>query len=510
MKYPAPRCTGWAILILVVTGIIGLSPSAAQTPEIRPGAPVTGNISADTPTQLWQLNATAGQQLTILVNRLSGDLDPQVRVLDAGGEVVAENDDRLASLVLDSGLQVEFDESGSYIVEVGRRSGSGDYRLWLMPGYLRVWEDEDFEENASRWVDRNSQQQNGQLLISGEIEFAIFSTMRGRIPLTDFYVQADFEWQSDMADSGATTGLVLRVNEDGTRRPPGYYFLVTPDGTWQVLIRQNDQFIELQPPTASGLLDGNQVTLGAWLEGETLRFYANGELLGEFEDSTFTQGTWGFQVRGDDAPAQVAVDHVLLTVPETQILRPPETLSTWRSSQPSEVAVELERVRLVGAGGERVLTVESQNYEIIPRFTRIFPQGDADDIFVDMLVSVDVRVLAGQNVGCGLALRSMDEGNQVVAYADSDGGTGLIYTRDGVVEKHTYDLLPEIEDPISAGITRLLILLRGDIVTMYVNGQLFTTEFMPPAAGQIAVILLNYATDNPSCLFEDLWVWRWP
>ncbi|MCQ3930335.1 MAG: hypothetical protein DPW16_07730 [Chloroflexi bacterium] len=514
MRFPTPSQYWWAFLVICLcSGLLwqpAAQPTRAQSPQIRIGAPVMGNISADNSVQLWEYAAQANEQITILVNRVSGDLDPQVRVLDVAGDVVAENDDRLAPLVVDSSLAVTFPDTAIYMIEVGQKGGSGDYRMWLVPGYSRVWEDEDFEENTSRWVNRYAQVESGRLQIRGDIEFAVYSTVTGRLPLTDFYLQADFEWQSDMADSGATTGFVLRVDEDGTRRPPGYYLLITPDGTWQVLIRQNDTFVELQPPTTVEALAQKRVTLGAWLEGDTLRFYGNGELLGELNDSTFAEGTWGFQVRGDTTPAQVAFDHVLLTVPDTQTPRFPAEVNTWQSSQPSEIAGEFERLRLIPTGGERVLTVETQNYEIIPRYTRVFLQGEEDDLFTDMLVSVDVRVLAGQNVACGLALRSIDEGNQVVAYSDSDGGTGLLYARDGVVERHTYDLLPEIDDPVLPNTTRILVLLRGDLVTMYVNGQLFTTEFMPPAIGNIGAILLNYATDNPSCRFDDLWVWRWP
>ncbi|MBI5929466.1 MAG: hypothetical protein HY862_09165 [Chloroflexi bacterium] len=500
----------WVFLVICFVGQPVNHLVVAQSPQIHMGSPVTGTISTDNPLQLWQYSAQANEQITILVNRLSGDLDPQVRVLDVGGDVVAENDDRLESLVLDSSLEVTFPATASYIIEVGQHSGTGDYRMWLIPGYGRVWEDEDFEENTSRWVNRYAQVESGYLQMGGDIEFAVFSTVTGRVPLNDFYLQADFEWQSDRADSGATTGFVLRVNEDSTRRPPGYYFLITPDGTWQVLIRQNDNFVELQPPTPADNLAQQRVTLGAWLEGDRLRFYANGELLGELKDSTFSQGTWGFQVRGDTAPARVAIDHVLVTVPDTQTPRLPAKINTWRSSQPSEIAGELEKLRLIAVGGERVLTVETQNYEIIPRYTRVFPQGSETDLYVDMLVSVDVRILSGQNIACGLALRSIDEGNQVVAYTDSDGGAGLLETRDGVVERHTYDLLPEIDDPVLPQSNRVLVLLQGDLVTMYVNGTLFTTEFMPPTVGQLGVILLNYATDNPSCRFDNLWVWRWP
>lgn len=517
MRFPTqtnkPSHCWWVFSVIVIfCGFIGAhakSSAIAQTPQIQMGSPVTGNISPDNPIQLWQYSAEANDQITILVNRLNGDLDPRVRVLDEGGEVLAENDDRLASMVQDSGLQVSFPESGSYIIEVGQYTGSGDYRVWLVPGYSRVWEEEDFEENTSRWTNRYAQVVSGRLQMQGDVEFAVFSSVAGRITLDDFYLQADFDWQSDMADAGATTGMVLRSSEDGTRRPPGYYFLITPDGTWQVLIRQNDTFVELQPPTRADALTQQRVTLGAWLEGDTLRFYANGELLGQLRDRTFTQGIYGFQVRGDAAPAQVAVDHVLLTVPETETLLPPAEIGTWASPQPSEIAAEMARLRLIPADGERFLTVESQNYEIIPRFTRVFVQGEDTDVFVDMLISVDVRILVGENVACGLALRRLDDGNQVAAYIDSDGGAGLAYVRDGVVERHTYDLLPEIDDPILPETNRILVLLQGDLVTMYVNGQRLTTEFMPPALGQIGVILLNYATDNPSCRFDNLWMWRW-
>jgi hypothetical protein len=64
----------------------------------------------------------------------SGDLDPLLRLRDASGNVLAENDDAAdSSLGLNAQLlQVALPADGPYTVEAVRFAGTGRYRLVIV------------------------------------------------------------------------------------------------------------------------------------------------------------------------------------------------------------------------------------------------------------------------------------------------------------------------------------------------------------------------------------------
>ena len=155
--------------ILVIPHAKFAAPSQAQSPQIQAGLSAQGFISTDSSAQNWEFTPTEDQTLTVLVNRLSGDLDPMVTVLDSEGDVVAENDDRIANFVLDAGIEdVEFNEGETYTIRVGGHRGAGDYRLWLVPSFSWVEESVGFEGDASRWDGRFARQDADGLVIHTE------------------------------------------------------------------------------------------------------------------------------------------------------------------------------------------------------------------------------------------------------------------------------------------------------------------------------------------------------
>lgn len=481
---------------------------ARQLPQVFLSVPVQGSLSDEAVQQDWQFEARAGEQVAILLNKSSGNLDPLVQVWDAEGQILAENDDRLAPLVLDAGLEITFDSVGTYIIRVGRHSGVGDYRLWVIPAYTHVWEDEAFENDLSRFTGNFARQENNRLVIESTPQFATSHFPEGGVALDDFYVQAEFEWVSGNEDVEAAFGFIVRAVPDGTRRPPGYYFQATRDGRFSVLARQNETFTTLLPEAQSPLFNTPRITLGVWAAASRLRFYVNGQLLGEITDVTFGTGIWGFYMRGDRALARVAVDNLLLTRPPSRYRALPAALDSWRSTQVGDVVTELVRLRLLPEEGQRMMIISSLNYGVGPQQERIYLQGDDNDLYSDVMVGVDVTFVEGDNLGCGLATRYVNNANQILAYVDSEGGAGLVQVQDGAILRNTYDLRQTIENPLAGERVRLLVIVRGEYVTFYVDGNKLATEYMPPVTGRIGVAFLNYSTRTAACRFENFWVWR--
>ncbi len=465
------------------------------------GLSVSGFIT-DSQTQAWQFEPQHEQTLNILVNRTSGDLDPIVTVLGPDGDTLVTNDDRLPGLIYDAGISnLTVDSEEVYTIQVSGYRGAGDYRLWIVPAYAHVWEAESFDGDSSRWTGTYSRQQANQMILdTGRIiGQPVIVSPEGTPTVGDFYLQVEFEWIS--GEASAAVGLVTRRNDN-----EGYYFTVTRDGTWALQRQQFGSFQDLLSPTLGSSLNTERVVLGIWLEGPLLRVYGNGQLLGEIEDDTFTAGTWGLILQGTTTVASAAVDNVLLTVPDIpELPNYPATLANWRSATPNDVAAELVEQGIIPDGGRRVFTILSTSYQIAPRLTRIYSQQEGA-FYTDMVVSLDVS-FEGDNLGCGLVVRRIDEANQVIAFADLDGGVGLLDFRNGKLRHNSYDFMPVPDEPLAGGSTRLLVIAQGDLLTIYANGQYFTTQFIPPTSGEVGVALVNYSTTGARCLFGNLWIW---
>lgn len=491
---------------LVVIVVVLVTSVYAQVPRINVGLSVTGYIGGPSQTQDWHYEATEPQALSLIINRTSGELDPLVTVLAPGGQQIDNNDDRYEGLILDAGIDsLNFNATGIYTIRIGSLRGAGDYRLWVVPGPMHVWEAETFDGNAARWSGAFSYAQAHQLILSTAqlVGRSVYVSPEGIIPISDYYLQAEFEWVSGGTNS--SLGLVVRANDSGSGLPEGYYFTISPNQTWMVQKRQFGAFEELHPPTTSPELLAQEVALGVHATGTELHFYANGILLTEINDSTFTNGTWGLYLYGEGIPGMASVDNLLLTVPT---LSPPpaypDALENWQSGRPADVAAELAEANVIPADGQRVYTVLETNYQGPPRLMRSYPQSPEDASYANLMVGVDVNFEEGDNLGCGLALRRVDDSNQIVAYADLDGGVGLVDIQDGILRHNTYDLLSETN---FTG-TRLILIAHDEWVTLYANGRYFDTHFVPPRTGNVGVTVVNYSTGIGRCAYRNLWIWN--
>lgn len=490
------------VLVLAVLPISLTTLTFAQNPSVTVGLPVSGFVGA-TQTQEWQFISPTTQNLNVIVQRTSGDLDPVVSIYDPNGAIIAQNDDHIAGAVFDASVgSVTFEQNTPYGIRIGSYWGSGDYRLWVVPGYPNVWESESFEGNASRWAGPYAKHQGDTLLLSTEglIGRQLTITPRGQVAVSDFYLQADFAWVS--GDSNARVGLLFRATSSGD----GYYLSISPNGTWSLARQQAGATETLQPPIRDDQLPAERFTLGVWAEGNLLRLYLNGVLLGEIPVVESGTGLWGFHILGSQLAALAQVDNVLLTVPT--ISPPPTyptTLQNWRSSRPEDITAELAEQGLIGAQGRRSLLVPSTSYQVSGQQNRFYVQDNSEN--TNYAASVDVSFPAGADIACGLALRYINDSNQVIAYADSSGGAALLDVDNGIPSFNAYDLVQSPLEPLSDGSIRLTAIVNQEWVALYVNGDFFASTFTPPSIGQVGVTLLNYGTSVGSCAYSNLWVW---
>ncbi|MCA9912951.1 MAG: PPC domain-containing protein, partial [Anaerolineae bacterium] len=114
------------------TGEYRLGVSAPQTLELAAGTTTrNGAIRESLPAQRYTFSASGGQTLTITLSANSGTLDPLLRLLDANGNVLVENDDAEENdLGTDAQIyQFSIPFSSTYTIEAGRFDGEGEYTL---------------------------------------------------------------------------------------------------------------------------------------------------------------------------------------------------------------------------------------------------------------------------------------------------------------------------------------------------------------------------------------------
>jgi len=112
--------------------------------------------------------------------------------------------------------------------------------------------------------------------------------------LTDFYLEATFITGEECSGLDRY-GVLVRAPDPNS----GYVYGFSCDGRYRIYKWDGENYRALKEWTSSGfILSGTEQTnkLGIWLEGSTIRLYANGRLLAELEDREFDEGRFGLFV----------------------------------------------------------------------------------------------------------------------------------------------------------------------------------------------------------------------
>ena len=113
----------------------------------------------------------------------------------------------------------------------------------------------------------------------------------------DFYLEMTVRTGS--CSSNDHYGLMVRV-PDRSAADRGYLFGFTCDGRYSLRAWDGEEMTSLVTPTASNaIIAGSDKVnrIGLWAKGEQLGLYANGSLLTQIEDGTFTEeGSFGIFV----------------------------------------------------------------------------------------------------------------------------------------------------------------------------------------------------------------------
>lgn len=118
--------------------------------------------------------------------------------------------------------------------------------------------------------------------------------LSNRPSLKDYYLQATFITGSDCSGLDRY-GLLGRAPDPNK----GYVFEFSCDGHYRLYTWDGKTYMALQEwRTTSSILAGvNQTNvMGLWMQGTTLRLFANGHKIAEFTDSTYDEGQFGLAI----------------------------------------------------------------------------------------------------------------------------------------------------------------------------------------------------------------------
>lgn len=167
-----------------------------------------------------------------------------------------------------------------------------------------------YELSSPDWEDTFKNTNNWYLLSTGN---TVFSHKKGHLimktfsagkkdewglanhpPLDDFFMEATFKMGDDCVGRDRY-GLLIRANPPNS----GYVFSFACDGSYRFYRWDGVNYYALQEwKEDSNIVIGPDQTnrMGILAEGNTFELYANGELLGEYEDDMFDFGRFGLMI----------------------------------------------------------------------------------------------------------------------------------------------------------------------------------------------------------------------
>ncbi|MFP4323120.1 MAG: hypothetical protein ACLFTK_11760 [Anaerolineales bacterium] len=491
-------------LILCLLYLFGLRPFLASPAAAQPDPPealrlmstAEGVLGPEMPSQTWEYAPGPGPS-TIVVEVIEGTLDPAVALIGPDGEAIASNDDYAPAFGPDARLVVPGGDV--YLLRIEAAFGAGRYRVQAIPGEMHTQWAETLTMPGPYWADSGAARTaDGLLLESGLAQTRLFVPQP--LPQNDeLYVQARLRFAETRDASEA--GLVIRGRTAPNGQVTGLRLTITPAGDW--FLRANDIAGEetLLDEGRVTLPEVGGVTLGLLAQADRVAAYAEGRRLTDIEAPALDdQIGWGVVVTA----SAVSLQQLRLALPLAEPPGFPIRLDTWDAARPADIVGELAAADIVSEGGTRQFLLSAEtSYTVMGPDQRNFLITDPDAVYDGLILGGDVTIQSGQDVGCGLVAGFVDRAHKLLAFADTQNGGGLFWWQADVVQHNNYARLTTA----SGAEYRLLLIQQDQFTALYVNGVLAAQSIIPPRAGALGVGFINYAAEEASCSFENVWLW---
>ena len=553
------------ILTLVLTfSMLGLATSLyAEGPrqearlELFDPNPTSDTLDGTTPERTYNFDCFADTVLSVRVDVLSGDIEPELVVFDTAGRELAQGQvvQPTPPVVVAEGFMPNFDGVCSAQVSLGTGT-SGTVMVQLLAGYARLEVRDSFaggdDPLALTWEPWEGEGA-GADLIDEQLHISItkpnwlgWADPEEDLVWSDFYLQADVTILDD--PSYYEYGFNFFIDETGDHF---YSLSFSTDSDWVLSYYDNGEWVTLQEWTVSPVIDGADKTphIAMFTQGTSLYVFFGNERVSMIDIGDYaSEGSFALVAATgaeQTEPVTAAFDNVIITTPlanQTAGLpfggmgqpeqtvtpeatqsglaelfgnlsaTPPPTqsplirttpvptqdlmmFSQWESTRPADVVAELQRLGLAPEGGSEALNVPTSFGETSTGGFSYYPLGQGRT-FRNFVLAFDARLLeTGPESGCGMHFRGQTQ-STVSGIVFQDGYVLLAeFDANGDVHPDTiYDTFPAVLAGEGSR-NRVHIIANEADVTMFVNGQMVGTVQFTPSAGSLALELFVASDD---------------
>ncbi len=495
--------------VLLFSGSVMLAQGETDPQRLAPYSSLVGNL-APGGVDSWRFDAVNGEVVSLLVESTS-QLDPVITVLSETGAVLVTDDDydypHSRDAIIQS-LTIPF--TGTFTAQV-RAFGTtgGGYSITRLRGYgaganLNGFIDGEMWEATDEALAVTLEDQQLRLSLSGIGENAWVTNQNGE-RLTDYYAHINVDVQL------ARGGWVVHLNHRQQSDERYYQLSVNDRGLWRYVLRQGADITVLRDwTTHPAIVPGDtQFDLGVMTNGPGTDIFYEGSLLWRGVDRTLASGVLGLGVGTAevlDAEVGVVFDNLLVTVPVRTTTGGDLLPQQLVLSNASQMATDLERRRIIPAGGVLRLNVpESSTQSLDEGVSRLALGRGAT--FENFALSAEVTISANQNGvnGCGLFFRGRDDTGYVLAFIDQTGAYGLAQRDDNQFLPGVFGERPQL----GASEHHLLVTVVDERIRYYIDGQYVGEIRALAEAGTVGNAVVNYDPNTTTCNFENNWLWTW-
>ncbi len=505
---PPPRLSFlWLLLLLWLP-----QGTSAQDGErsLTAFVPVQGSLEPGG-RDVWSFTAPVGSMISLRASELSGGMDPQLKVYDLGGALLAANDDVDWPANRDAVIEaLGIPASGTYEVHVSPVGMSGGtYELALLQGWSRLFHDEDFSDAGAWQADSGAAdtwlgEGRAVLLLEPPVT-SLTLTRELELPPADFAMHADVTGVA--GNRGWQLGLVSHWQD----RSNWARYTVNDRGQWNFLVHTPEGLRVLRAWTTHPAIHAGEepASLGLVNYGDAIELFYNGRSLGRItEGIPTTPGRPGIHAgAGDESGGQVTAwfSGLKLTMP-AQTADGALVPMILPGADRATILRNLQRHNLLPARGETFLQVP-ESFVVASRagVSTLRLGGESRfGRFVLGTTFVPEPATVGRESGCGLYLEADAPEHYTLAWLDNAGVAGLS-RRSG----DSFAPGPVRGDVARARGPHQLIIVADGTRLLYFADNHFVGELPASVtAGSVGNAALGFRSLTTTCHFSDTWLWR--
>ena len=294
-----------------------------------------------------------------------------------------------------------------------------------------------------------------------------------------------------------------------------YAFVVNATGSYLVAVRVNNEWVNLIPLTKNSAIKSGTATnkLAVVAQGDYFSFYANGVLLNEVVDSTFSDGDIAIMA-GTQAVGELVVKYSSVNVWEVGDGSSPTSEPSGSISKGTKIYSETFADSTTGwdewdSAGKSRAGYESGKYFLEILAINRMTWGNGYQNFDDFVIEVDSSKVAGPDDNAfGIVLRYVDSDNFYVFKASSDGQYAFGYYLDN---SWTEVVQWTLSDAVKQGNTsnKLSVACKGNHFILSINGTVvedLTDDTF--SSGDIGLMAASISEAGVKITFDNLNVWE--